>query len=227
MSHPHAPATPVPAPAAAAATTIRNAFITAALLVTVGLSGCVALPPSTSVTQPASSEPATEAEPESEPGSEVAPSATPTGVDPPAAEQGSRDNPWHPGDQLFTDDWELVVGATNLDANAIVADGNMFNDVPEPGFQYIQVPVSVTYVGAESSSTFDIQVAYVSASGETYESWDVLVAVPDDNDGQELYTGGTASFSEYLMVPSDGVADGLLRLQVGTFGGAEGWVTLA
>lgn len=144
----------------------------------------------------------------------------------PVAEQGSRENPWKAGDQLITDDWELVIGATNLDANDVVAEGNMFNDPPEAGFQYIQVPISVTYVGDESGSTMEIQVAYVAASGETYESWDAMAAVPDDNQMQELYSGGTASFNEYLMVPSEGIADGLLRVEVGMIGGAQGFVTL-
>lgn len=208
-------------------TITRSAAAVAALVASLTLSACFTPPTVTaeaqSDTAAAAPDDATAeqaAEPDSAPASS-APAA------PPAAEEGTRDNPWRAGEQLVTDDWELVVGATNLDANGVVADGNMFNDPPEDGFQYIQVPLSVTYVGDDSASTMEIQVAYVSASGETYESWDALVAVPDDNQSQELYTGGTAEFNEYLMVPSEGIADGLLRVEVGLIGGAQGFVSLS
>lgn len=208
-------------------TIARSGAAVAVLLAGLGLSACVALPPSVSA-EPTPTAPSSAAQSETEApeADEPAPTASSEPASPPEAEQGTRENPWLAGEELTTDEWQLVIGATNLDANAAVAEGNMFNDPPEAGHQYIQVPVTVTYLGDDSATTLDIQIAYVSASGETYESWDALVAVPDDNQGQELYTGGTATFSEYLMVPSDAVAEGLLRVEVGLIGGAQGWVTL-
>lgn len=205
-------------------TLTRSAAMSAALIASLGLSACF-MPPSPAAAPSGDTAPSAEVEEAAVEPPTAEPAASSEAAEPPA-EQGTRDNPWRAGDQLVTDEWELVVGATNLDANAIVAEGNMFNDPPEAGFQYIQVPLSVTYVGDESASTMEIQVAYVAASGETYEAWDASVAVPDDNQMQELYSGGTASFNEYLMVPSEGIADGLLRVEVGMIGGAQGFVTL-
>lgn len=198
----------------------RSVALGATLLASLSLTACFMPPTSLAESAPSAEAEEAAAEPV------AAEPATSSAVAEPPAEHGTRESPWRAGDQLVTDEWELVVGATNLDANAIVADGNMFNDPPEPGFQYIQVPLTATYVGDASASTMEIQVAYVAASGETYESWDASVAVPDDNQMQELYTGGTASFNEYLMVPADGIADGLLRVEVGLIGGAQGFVTL-
>ncbi|WP_306231932.1 hypothetical protein [Agrococcus beijingensis] len=207
-------------------TLTRSAALSAALIASLGLSACFMPPNSLAASTPADSAPSAETEEAAAEPAAAEPTTSSAAAAAAAAEQGTRDNPWRAGDELVTDEWELVVGATNLDANAVVADGNMFNDPPEPGFQYIQVPLSVTYVGDESASTMEIQVAYVAASGETYEAWDASVAVPDDNQMQELYSGGSASFNEYLMVPSEGIADGLLRVEVGMIGGAQGFVTL-
>lgn len=207
-------------------TITRSAATAAALVASLGLSACFVPPSVTAGPEAATPAAAAESPVATEPPASdtTAPSSDP--VAPPAAEEGTRENPWQAGEQLVTQDWELVIDATNLDANGIVAEGNMFNGAPNAGFQYIQVPVSVTYVGEDSGTTMEIQIAYVSASGETYEAWDASVAVPDDNQMQELYTGGTANFSEYLMVPSDGITDGLLRVEVGLIGGAQGFVTL-
>ena len=199
-----------------------------AVVATVSLAACVPLPPEVPAEAPsvaAEPDPATTAEP-SDVGAAPSAASDEPQPGPAAGEDGSRDNPFLAGEQLESDEWSIVVGPTDLDANEEVAAGNMFNEPPAAGHQYIRVPITVSYRGTEAATTMDVGIAYVAESGETYETYDTSVSADDSNPYQELYEGGTASYYEYLMVPSEGIEDGLIRVTAGLFDGAEAFVAL-
>lgn len=190
-------------------------------LVLLTLTGCVMPPTVTAST--ASSAPAAPASTQAEPAA-----ATPTPEPEPAAEVGSRENPFPAGTPLVSDEWEGVVGPTNLDASAAVAEGNMFNDPAPEGLVYIGIPITATYTGADEANSMQISLEYVTASGEVIDSTthSSFVSADDTNPMQDLFTGGTVSFTEYLLVPAEGVDQGLIRATFGWINGAEGFVTL-
>lgn len=198
----------------------KTLAVAVATIAAAALTGCISFP--SAPVQTTTPQPATQAQPATATSPAPAPSTTP-----PAPAQGTRENPYPAGSTLSTADWTVTVGATNLNANEIVAAGNMFNDPPPEGMQFIQVPLNVTYTGAESDTTMAVSVTYVAATGETYNSYDVLASVPDGNPYTELYSGGTAAFNEYIAIPSAAADQGVLRVTLGLFLGDDAFVTLA
>lgn len=194
--------------------------VAAAALAVAALTGCIPMP--SQPVQTTSAEPAT-----TDAAQPAASQAPATSTAPPPAAQGTRDNPYPAGSTLSTTEWDVTIGATNLNANEIVAAGNMFNDAPPAGQQFIQVPVNVVYNGADSAYTMDVSVTYVAASGETYDTYDVIASVPDSNPYTELYAGGTAGYYEYIAVPSEAIDQGVLRVTIGLIMGDDAFVTLA
>jgi len=158
-----------------------------------------------------------EADPSPEPAEE-----DPEGESEPAPEpsQGSRQSPVPIGStMLITDDagvdqWEIEMLASNLNVNDVVAEENQFNDPPPPGFQYASADFAVTYVGPDKGFPgMDFSVAYVTADGTTHKESDVSVVGPNElSDENELYTGGEATGSVYIAIPSDQVSGGTWRV---------------
>ena len=140
---------------------------------------------------------------------------------------GTRANPFPAGQTLESDEWSIVIGPTDLDADAEVAAADEYNEPPQPGHRYIRVPVIATYLGDEQGDTWDVEVAFVAASGVTYETHEVYVDADDANPHRELYAGGTVSYAEYLSVPSERIEDGLIRVTAGWYDEPlEAFVTL-
>ena len=108
-------------------------------------------------------------------------------------------------------DWEVTLGAPTLNADALVASANEFNEAPPAGDQYALVPVTVVYKGKNSDSPLvSIIVDFVTADGVTHTSSDTLVVPPDpafDSIGQ-LYTGAKATGNVVIAVPSANVDKG-------------------
>lgn len=132
---------------------------------------------------------------------------------------GSRSEPLTQGDTVVIDDgmggvWEVSVGPAILDANALVAEENMFNDEPPEGFQYALLPVQATYLGEETGSpAWDLDFAFVSSSGTTHKEFDVTVVGPDElSNSNELYSGGVAEGNIVIAVPSEDIENGTWRI---------------
>lgn len=176
----------------------------AAAAVALTLTACSPTPPSA----PAASEQTAETETTEAPASEEAAEEEPAGAD------GSRDNPLPAGSTIEGQTWTVTVGPTVLDATEAVAAGQ-YNDPAPEGQVYISVPVQATYIGDESGYTAEVQIAYVSASGETYDATSALVVADDTAGMEELYNGGEAAWSQYLLVPTEGLTDGLIRVRPG------------
>ena len=138
----------------------------------------------------------------------------------PAEEQGTRDNPWAIGDvveisSFGAKEWELSLGTPNYDANQIVQDENMFNEAPPEGSAYAIVPVTVTYFGEDSATPWTtFSVAFVSASGQTYDSAYAVIPNPLLDIG-DLYAGGTGTGNVAVIIPTSEVAGGTWRVTVG------------
>jgi hypothetical protein len=129
---------------------------------------------------------------------------------------GTRENPAAIGDAVSGDEWEVVVNAFTRNATDQVMAANPFNDPPPAGSQYALVNLTATYIGEGSSLADFIGVAFVTDSGNVVRSFDNAAVVPDPLEG-ELYNAASATGNVDLAIPEG--AGGLLRLELGTFGG--------
>lgn len=129
---------------------------------------------------------------------------------------GSRENPAAIGDAVSGDQWEVVVNGFTRNATDQVMAANQFNDPPPVGSQYALVNLTATYIGEGSSLVDFIGVAFVTDSGNVIRSFDHAAVTPDPLEG-ELYSGASATGNVDLAIPEG--ATGLLRLELGTFGG--------
>ncbi|MFT4259644.1 hypothetical protein [Microbacterium sp.] len=119
----------------------------------------------------------------------------------PAAERGTRENPYPLTSAISSDDWTVVVNSYTPDGNATVASGNMFNDEPTAGSHYEIVNYTVTYTGAESSYAAEVGVDLLTGSGNVIGSFDSLAVLADGFSLDELYTGGSVTGSVAFLVP--------------------------
>lgn len=154
-------------------------------------------------------EEAAAAEAQEEEGEDPAPAAEP-------GEEGSRENPLSLGETVSHDNWEVTVYGVTPDADDQVAAENEFNDPSPEGSSYALVEVSATYLGEGSEiPVTDVDISYVTGTGETISTFDYLAIAPDDfNIGAELYNGGTERGNMALAIPDDD-DEGTLRLRLG------------
>ncbi len=136
---------------------------------------------------------------------------------------GTRANPSAIGDVLGTDDWEVVVNSFTRNATEQVMAANMFNDPPPPGSQYALANLTATYVGDDSGRAGSIDVSFVTDAGNVIRSFDNAAVTPEPLEG-ELYNGASATGNIDLAIPEG--EQGLLRVELGTFGGGEVFVAV-
>lgn len=136
-----------------------------------------------------------------------------------AAEVGTRENPAPAGSTVVLSDisgeiYEITFGTATLDAGAIIAAENMFNDPADEGFQYILVPVTFKYVGEETGTPWlDVTFEFVSAAGTTHDGTTGIVVAPQPiTDINELYPDASATGNVVLMVPSADIEKGALTV---------------
>ena len=139
--------------------------------------------------------------------------------EPDAPEQGTRENPAPAGSTIVLSDnsgeiYEIAFGAATLDAGAVIAAENMFNEPADAGSQYLLVPITFTYVGTETGTPWlDVSFAFVSAAGTTHDTTSTFVVAPMPlTDINELYPGATATANLVLMVPSADIEKGALTV---------------
>lgn len=177
------------------------ALITAIIVSTATIAGGVA-----SVVDEAEPQALTQEEPEAAPEQVEAP-----------VEEGTRANPAAAGSAIEISDnsgpiWQIQLGEATLDAGAVVAAENQFNDPADAGFQYIMVPVTYTYVGTESGTPWlDVTIEFVSAAGTTHTN--AYVVIPDDyTDINEMYNGASATGNVVIMAPSTDIEQGTFTI---------------
>ncbi|TDE92801.1 hypothetical protein EXU48_14945 [Occultella glacieicola] len=117
--------------------------------------------------------------------------------------------------------WDVTLGAPTFNADDSVAAENMFNDPAPDGLAYVIVPVTATYHGAETSNLWlDIDVTFVTASGNSYDESTSFVVGPGDlSDLGELYDGasGTGNVTMAIPVGAQDEAGATWSVQAGWF----------
>jgi hypothetical protein len=105
-----------------------------------------------------------------------APTPTPT----PTAPQGSRTNPFPIGTRAAGTTWAVTVNNTNFDAWAALQAANQFNSPPSAGGQDVLANLTVTYLGAGSSTLTDLvaNLGVVGQGGVEYRSYSNSCGVP-------------------------------------------------
>jgi hypothetical protein len=101
-------------------------------------------------------------------------------------------------------DYEVTLGAPTLNGNEAIAAVNPYNDQAPEGFEFAIVPVTVTYIGAESGTPWlDLSVKFVSAAGTTHTTSDAFVVEPDPTfmSINELYPGASATGNIVILIP--------------------------
>jgi hypothetical protein len=130
---------------------------------------------------------------------------------------GSQSNPASPGDTItFTDlegvdEWQVVVGTANLDATADILAAYEYNTEPEPGNQYVVVPITLTYVGTETGAPYNIYAQFLGSDALLY---DVTYANYPNTlyEASDLAPGGSQDINLVFEVSSDAVDGGLLSI---------------
>jgi len=178
---------------------LATGFAALAIILSLGLAGCSS--PTTGTAPPEESEAAEVAEEE----------------EAPAADEGTRENPFPIGTVIESDEWTVVVNSVNLDGNEAVAGANQFNEPPTEGSQYIVVNYTATYTGDDPDGQIAafVTVDYVTASGTTVDAMSSIAVAPEPaiDTMSPLYNGGTASGNKVILVPSP--PDGVLAISAG------------
>lgn len=143
-----------------------------------------------------------------------------SGLENPATKPGSRQNPLPIGSTIKDGDWKVRVNSVNLDANAEVAAGNMFNPPAPEGYSYVLVNVTVQYNGKNPQGdtplwlTFD----YVTADGISFDTYNVGAVIPNELDKfSTLYEGATVTGNVGFRVPVADIDQGTLAISANLF----------
>ncbi|QNO36932.1 hypothetical protein H4J02_10720 [Protaetiibacter sp. SSC-01] len=140
-----------------------------------------------------------------------------TGSDDDPDALGGINNPAAVGDTVTfsdysgADQWQVVVGAPNLDATADVLAADEYNEQPQPGNVYIVVPMTVTYLGEDTDLPYMLYTELLTSGMDVY---DVSYADYPGNiyDADELATGETADVNLVFEVPADATPGSVLRI---------------
>lgn len=134
---------------------------------------------------------------------------------------GTRENPYAVGSVIESKDWRVVINSVTLAATDAVVAASQVNEPPTAGSEYILVNYSVTYIGDDSNGQMPafVSVEYVTADGNTINSFDKLVIAPEPIDNTStLYKGATATGNEVFEVPTATAGQGTLAVRPGMLG---------
>lgn len=134
-------------------------------------------------------------------------------------DEGTRENPFALGTPLVSDSGvEVTVNSVDFDAAAAIAAENMFNDPAPAGMRYALVNLTITNTSDEPIDTgFEISVSMIGSANRLYDFSNgyCSAVIPNSlNDGGQLFTGGTFTGNECLVVPEAEVADGSLLVGI-------------
>jgi hypothetical protein len=139
----------------------------------------------------------------------------------PAAQAGTRENPYPIGSVIESKDWRVVVHSVTLAATDAVVAANQFNEPPAKGSEYMLVNYSTTYIGNDPKGQMPVFVSidYVTAAGATVNKLDNHAVAPKPIDTMStLYTKGTATGNMVIEVPTATAAKGVLAVRPGMLG---------
>lgn len=139
----------------------------------------------------------------------------------PAANAGTRENPYPIGSVIESDDWRVVINSVTLAATDAVVAANPFNEPPAAGSEYVVVNYSTTYIGDDADGQMPafVSIEYVTADGKTINGLDKLVVAPNPIDTTStLYTNATATGDMAVEVPTATAGQGVLAVRPGMLG---------
>ena len=131
------------------------------------------------------------------------------------ADQGTRTNPYPLGSVITDGDWQVTVNSVTPDANDAVDAENQFNDPPPAGSQYLLANVTITYTGTDPQGAIPFTtVRYVTAEGNTVNSYDSGVVTPDALDTlSPLFQGASTTGNLAFAVPTASATQGTLAVE--------------
>lgn len=132
-----------------------------------------------------------------------------------SADQGTRTNPYPLGSVITEGDWQVTVNSVTPDANDAVAEANMFNDPPPAGSQYLLANVTITYTGSDPQGEMPFTtITYVTADGNTVNSYDSTAVAPDSLDTlSPLFQGASTTGNVVFTVPATSATQGTLAVE--------------
>ncbi|MFC5338435.1 DUF4352 domain-containing protein [Leucobacter denitrificans] len=150
----------------------------------------------------------------------VAPATDGEEAETPADDQGTRESPYPVGTTITQGDWDLTINSVTLDATDAIVAENMLNEAPSEGNQYLMVNATVTYNGEESEGSSPmVSIEYVTAGGNTINSYDNMVVAPESFDLMSpLYNGASTSGNFAFEVPTDTAGEGVLGVRATMLG---------
>ena len=127
---------------------------------------------------------------------------------------GSAKNPAPIGTELpVGDEWRVQILSIDPDAWPEISEESMFNDPPDPGYQYVMARVRVTYVGTDSSGSFiDLDFDYLDANRVL--ATDSCGVIPDPLLGGygSIFPGSAKEGNVCWSVASDAVRGGTIAV---------------
>ena len=137
-----------------------------------------------------------------------------------SSEVGTRGNPAAIGDTAAIGDWDVRILDVNLDASALVAEENMFNDPPAEGQSFVMWGVEATYTGTESGTAWiDLSWKIVGAEGNSFDS--SCGVLPDDlDDAGETFPGATVTGNVCISAETSQLSGGTILVEE-LFGGSR------
>jgi hypothetical protein len=139
----------------------------------------------------------------------------------PAANAGTRKDPYQIGSVIASKDWRVVINSVTLAATDAVVAASTINQPPVAGSEYIVVNYSATYIGADPDGQMPafVSVEYVNPDGTTVSGLDKFVIAREAIDTTStLYTGATATGNLAIEVPSATAGKGVLAVRPGMLG---------
>lgn len=139
----------------------------------------------------------------------------------PAANAGTRENPYPIGSVIESDDWRVVINSVTLAATDTVVAANQFNEPPAEGSEYILVNYSTTFIGDDPDGQMPafVSIDYVTAEGKTVDKLDNYAMAPEAIDTMStLYKDATATGNMVIAVPTATAGQGVLAVRPGMLG---------
>ncbi len=129
--------------------------------------------------------------------------STESTVQVPPSEDGTRDDPVPLGVSAEVGaGWSVTVDEVNLDAAGEIMAANEYNDPPAAGNVFVLIDVTVTYNGADTSSTDGVNFSVVGASNVAVDSSWATPPRESYNSSAELFQGGSVSGQIVFEVPA-------------------------
>lgn len=131
-----------------------------------------------------------------------------------SSDQGTRNNPYPLGSTINDGDWQVTVNNVTLNANDAVTAENPFNDAAPAGSQYLMANVTITYNGTDPQGSMPFtSISYVTADGNTVNTYDSMVVAPNAIDTYSpLFEGASTTGNMVFTAPSASAADGTLAV---------------